>query len=288
MSFTGGQMSKSVSILIPTRRAFEAIELTIESVLMRTWYDNFRIIVCDNSCGEGEGNRLEYLKRHERNGTIKLIENISEEAKWKLEAGGLWRNNYGHGENLKILLKACDTDYAMLLSSGIEVMKTDWLDAFMATLKTEKDLGIARFRPARMDSDDVWAAPCWWPNLMLLNMRLYRKIMLDRDWSLARIAYEDYKHKCLFNKKPIPTKSGSDRLMIWLDTGYFLWERLEYDNPEGYRIINFDTDPAKFQWVHLFGYYIGLDRNSHRPEHPFVVSQRAKIQKRLRILKCQN
>lgn len=287
MSFTGGQMSESVSILIPTRRAFEAIELTIESVLMNTWYDNFKIIVCDNSGGEGEGNRFEYLKKHEKNGTLRLIESSGGKGDWELK-DGMWQNSYGHGVNLKILLKACDTDYAMLLSSGIEVLKTDWLDTFMAMLKTGKDLGAARLRPVRMDFDDVWAAPCWWPNLMLLNMKLYRKIMLDRDWDLARIAYEDYEHKNIFNKKPSPEKSDSDRLMIWLDTGYFLWERLEYNNSEGYRMVNFDTNPVTFQWCWLFGYYIGLDRNSHRPEHSFVVSQRTKIQERLRILRCQN
>jgi|GEM_PF-2492026 len=287
MTFKGGQMSKSISILIPTRRAFEAIELTIESVLARTWYDNFRIIVCDNSQGKGEGNRLEYLKQHEKNGTIKLIESMSGTGAWKLEPGGLWRNDYGHGSNLKILLKACETDYAVLLSSGIEVLKTSWLEIFMDIIKTNKDLGAARYRAAA-SLEDSWIAPCWWPNLMILNMKLYREIMDDSDWDLGRMAYADYPYKHLFDNIKAPEKFDQDGEMIFLDTGYNLWKRLEYDNPKGYKMINFDTVPAEYQWRHDFNFYIGLDRNSHRPEHPFVRDQRVSIKERLRILRCQS
>lgn len=287
MSFKGGQMSKAVSVLIPTRRAFEAIELTIESILARTWYDNFRIIVCDNSHGKGEGNRLEYLKEHERNGTIRLIENEMETGMWAQKPNGMSTNKYGHGENLKILLKACETEYAMLLSSGVEILKTDWLDTLLAMLKTDKDLGTARFRPARNNFDTSWVAPVWWPNAMLLNMGLYNRIIHDEDWDLARVPYKDYKYKHLFDAQPIPINPDPEGLTVFLDTGYFLWERLEYDNPGGYRMVNFDANPCILQWRSMFGFYIGLDRNSHRPEHQFVITQRANIVERLKILRCQ-
>jgi len=288
MSFKGGQMSKSVSILIPTRRAFEAIELTLESILMRTWYDNFRIIVCDNSRRQGEGNRYEYLKQHEKNGTIRLIETEIADGSWETRPDGSWLNRYGHGENLKILLKACNTEYAMLLSSGVEILKTDWLDTLIAMLKTDKDLGAARFRPARNNFDTSWVAPCWWPNLMILNMELYRRIMRDEDWNLVRVPYDIYDRKYLFDGQPVPKNPDVEGLTVFCDTGYYLWEWLEYDNPEGYRMINLDTKPAIYQWRWEFNYYIGLDRNSHRPEHPFVQDQRVLIKNRLRILRCQS
>jgi len=281
-------MSKSISILIPTRRAFEAIELTVESILARTWYDNFRIIVCDNSHGKGEGNRSEYLKQHERSGTIKLIENMAKDNVWEQQPNGLWQNKYGHGENLKILLKACKTDYAVLLSSGIEILKTDWLNDFLGLLKTEKDLGTARFRPARNNFETSWASPVWWPNMMFLNMELYRKFMCDDDWDLARVPYEDFPYKHLFDGQRAPNNPDPEGMMVFLDTGYNLWRRLEYDNPEGYRMNNFDTIPAVFQWRHRFNFFIGLDRNSHRPEHEFVRDQRALIKKELKALRCQN
>ena len=288
MSFKGGQMSRSVSILIPTRRAFEAIELTIESILVRTWYDNFRIIVCDNSQGEGEGNRLEYLKQHERNGTIKLIENTGGDGAWEARPDGSSLNRYGHGENLKILLKACDTEFAMLLSSGIEILETNWLDVFWAMLKTDKDLGAARFKGAGNNFNTSWVAPCWWPNLMFLNMELYRKTMRDEDWDLVRVPYENYKYKHLFDGQATPKNPDLEGLTVFCDTGYFLWERLEYDNPEGYKMVNFDTKPTWFQWDSKFNFHIGLDRNSHRPKHLFVIHERAKIKERLRVLRCQN
>lgn len=288
MTFKGGQMSKSVSILIPTRRALEAIELTVESILVRTWYDNFRIIVCDNSHGEGFGNRLDYLKEHERNGTLKLIENPIETGMWEMRPGGISINKYGHGENLKILLRECETDYAMLLSSGVEILKTNWLDFMLGLLQTDKDMGVARFLPAVNHFDTCWKAPCWWPNVMLLNMSIYRRIMSDDDWDLSRIPYENYEYKHLFNGQSPPGNPDPEGLMVFLDTGYNLWRKLEYDNLEGYRMINLDTDPVSIPWRSIFGFFIGIDRNSHRPEHPFVVTQRANIREKLRILRCQS
>jgi len=287
MSFNGGQMSKAVSILIPTRQAFEAIELTVESILARTWYDNFRIIVCDNSHGEGEGNRLEYLKEHEKNGTLKLIENPMETGMWLQKPDGMSTNKYGHGENLKLLLKECKADYAMLLSSGVEILKTNWLDILLGLLQTEKDLGAARFRPARNNFETSWVAPCWWPNAMLLNMSLYRNFTRDDDWDLSKVPYESYKHKHLFDGQRPPQSPDPEGMMVFLDTGYNLWDRLEHDNPEGYRMINIDTKPATVQWQNMFGFYIGIDRNSHRPNHPFVVAQRSNIIERLKALRCQ-
>jgi len=288
MSFNGGQMSKPVSILIPTRRAFEAIELTIESILARTWYDNFRIIVCDNSRGEGVGNRFEYLKQHARNGTIKLIESTGGDGSCEVRPDGSSLNRYGHGENLKILLRACETDDAMLLSSGVEILKTDWLDMLLARLGTDKDLGAARFKPAVNHFDTSWRAPVWWPNIMLLDMTLYRKFMAEDDWNLSRIPFDAFPYKHLFDGLEIPKNPDPGGLTVFLDTGYNLWRRLEYENPEGYRMVNLDTNPPMLEWQRMFGFYIGLDRNSHRPVHPFVVEQRASIRERLRILRCQN
>ena len=286
--FRGGQMSKSASILIPTRRAFEAIELTVESILARTWYDNFRIIVCDNSRGEGVGNRFEYLKEHERNGTIRLIESTGGDGSWEMRPDGSSLNRYGHGENLKILLRACETDYAMLLSSGVEILKTDWLDILLGMLKTNTDLGAARFKPAVNHFDTAWKAPVWWPNTMLLNMTLYRKFMAEDDWDLSTIPVDTFPYKHLFDGQAPPRNPDPKGLTVFCDTGYNLWRRLEYENPEGYRMVNLDTNPSALEWQRMFGFYIGLDRNSHRPEHQFVVTQRASIRNRLRILRCQN
>jgi len=281
-------MSKPVSILIPTRRAFEAIELTIESTLAKTWYDNFRIIVCDNSRGEGEGNRNKYLKQLAKSGAIKLIENTKDGEVWKQQPDGTWSNKYGHGENLKMLLSACQTDYAVLLSSGIELVTTTWVDELMALLKTKSDIGAARYRPARNNFETSWVAPVWWPNLMLLNMNLYRKITDDSDWDLARVPYEDFPYKQLFDGQRAPKNPDPEGMMVFLDTGYNLWRKLTYDNPEGFRMINFDTNPTTYQWRDRYNFFIGLDRNSHRPEHSFVKSQRFTIQERLRKLRCQN
>jgi hypothetical protein len=186
------------------------------------------------------------------------------------------------------LLKACETDYAMLLSSGIEILKTNWLDVFLALLRDDKDLGAARFLKPVNHFDTCYKAPAWWPNIMILNMTIYRQIMSDDDWDLSRISYERYEHKHLFDGLPAPKNPDPEGITVFLDTGYNLWKKLEYNNPHGYRMINFDQVPNILQWQSLFGFYLGLDRNSYRPEHDFVVIQRANIRERLKILRCQS
>lgn len=267
---------KPCSILIPNRWSEDAIILTVESILKRTNYPDYKIIVCDNSGGEGEANRLDYLKEQERQGNIKLIENVIERDP---ENGKM---PYGHGENLKIMIKACDTPLAMLLSSGCEVKDANWLLELVKLLETGKDLGIAKVRDAENHFNNCWSAFRYIPNWMLLNMEIYREFgNPDEDWSLVRMPYDEYNRKGDFKGISPPSHPNPVPLQIFLDTGWRLWDRVNHENPEGYRMLEL---PFYFPW-RMISFYGGMDRNASRPEHPYCVKTRHQIKERLEILR---
>lgn len=266
---------RAVSVLIPNRWSEDAICLTVESVLKRTDYPEFKIVVCDNSEGKGKANRLDYLKSQAIEGNIRLIQNSIE----RLPDG---RMPYGHGENLKVLTKACDTPLAMLLSSGCEIKQADWLNSLISMLNMDKDLGIAKTRHAENHFQNCWAANRYIPNWLFLNMDIYREFgNPDEDWELRRVPYDDYWRKGDFEGLIPPAHPDPEPLHVFLDTGWRLWERVRYENPEGYEIKGL---PFYFPWrtINWFG---GMDRNAHRPQHEYVVKTRAQIKQRLEILR---
>jgi len=266
---------KPCSVLIPNRWTEDAIVLTVESILKRTNYPDYKIVVCDNSGGKGKANRLDYLKDMEKLGHLKLIENV-------IIANPDGKIPYGHGENLKVLLKACDTPLAMLLSSGCEIKDPNWLSMLIDLLKTDKDLGVAKTRKAENHFNNCWSANRYIPNWMLLDMDIYRDFgNPDEDLELRRVPYTEYEHKEIFDGMITPAHPDPDPLQVFLDTGWRLWDRMQYENPEGYRMIDL---PRYFPWrtINWFG---GMDRNSSRPEHPYVVKTRAGIKHSLEILR---
>jgi len=265
------------SILIPNRWTEDAICLTVESILKRTNYPDFKVIVCDNSGGKGKASRLDYLKEQEKLGNITLLEN---EIK-RLPDG---RIPYGHGENLKVLLKACKTPLAMLLSSGCEVRNSNWLINLTGLLTSKNDLGIAKTRKAENHFQNCWAANRYIPNWMLLNMEIYREFgNPNEDWSLLRVPYDRYDRKDDFKGLDPPKTPDPMPLHVFLDTGWRLWDRVHFENPQGYKMLEM---PHYFPW-RIINAFIGMDRNAHRPDHPYVVKTREQIRQRLDLLRKQ-
>lgn len=259
----------SVEILVPNRHTWEAIELTVESVLARTNYPNFSLTVCDNSSADHDGNRLEYLRDMEHRGRIKLLRNIRPMHKYK---------EYGHGENIKVMLSQCETDFAMLLSSGVEAVQKHWLKILVNLIQTKWDLGVAKFVAPRNHFDKCWAAPRFVPNWMLLDMRKYRRFgNIDEDWRFDRIMLPAYDHPEYFEELPKLKNPDCDPPRVFRDTGWRLYDRLETENPERLKMIPLPHGFHKNE-LHWYG---GLDRNSHRPEHPHVVKTRKAIWARL-------
>jgi len=266
---------KHVEILLPNRTSWDAVCLTIESILKRTDYPSFSLMVCDNSEGKGDGNRLEYLRGMAEAGRIKLIENVITDT---MPSGRL---KYGHGENIKVLLRQCRAPFAMLMSTGTEVVDSQWLRILMAMIHDENDLGVARLRKAENHFQNCWSAPRWIPNWMLLNMKAYAKIASDDLWDLRRIPYDEYWRKEQFDGMSPPAHPDPEPVQVFLDTGWRLWEVLEYENPSGLRMLEM---PKYFLW-RQFKTFLSLDRNAHRPEHEYVIQTKAAVS--IRLLKLR-
>lgn len=274
-----------IDILIPTRFSWESIELTIESILKRTRGTEFQVIVADNSAAvnnlacetrtrparSDDGNRREYLRQMRDEGMIALIE-VEEQARC-----------YGHGENLALLCDASESDYAMLLNSNTEVKRGDWLDVLLNLLSDrDKDLGVARERAGGSREHD-YICPTYWPNLMLLDMRLYREHFAGHRWTLRQVQLNEFERPELFANDPPPPAPEYDPPLVFADTGWTLWERLHYDNAAGLRILPLPDN----YWNSYVIWRGGIDRNSHRPEHPHVQGVLAEVRQALTKLRVE-
>jgi len=287
-----------VSILCPNRFSGDAIVLTVESIKQRTNYPSYRISIIDNSQSpwnpkvepprqlEGvtdDGNRLEYLREQARLGHIRLIE-VKEKYK-----------GYGHGENIKRLLKACRTPYAMLLSSGTEIINPSWLWELMRMMKQNRNaLGIAKSTLPTQHFNACWAAPKYIPNWMFLDMEKYREVGDDEDWGLKRVSTEEYPYMELFDGLPPPTDPEYMPPRVFLDTGWKLYEKLELSkdssvNPNGYKMLTmhaqFVRNEPKRTPLTAMLFFGGLDRNSFRPNFEWCKQRRREIARRLRLLR---
>ena len=270
-----------VIVLIPTRNVWNGICLTIESIIRRT-AGPVKIMVADNSlapnaracepervvgAGADDGNRRDYLRAMAAVGHITLIENDDH------------GRRYGHGENIRVMLGRVDTPYAMLFNSTSEIVRADWLDVLTGMIRDpERDLGVARFRPGGAREHD-YIAPTFWPNMMLVNVPLLRAVFPENRWDLEQIGFEDFHRPELFTTPPARPERTPP--MVFADTAWRLWERLEYDNPLGARMLPLPDN----YWATYIAWLGGIDRNSHRPEHPHVVQTLAEINRRLAALR---
>lgn len=272
-----------VTVLIPTRNVWDGICLTCESIIKRTC-GPVEIIVADNSLapnaracepsrmvpeGADDGNRRDYLRGMAQNGHIRLIENTNH------------ARRYGHGENIRIMLEQVRTPYAMLFNSTSEILRADWLDILTSMIHDpEHDLGVARFRSGGAREHD-YITPSFWPNMMLLNVPLLRCVFPENRWDLEQIGFENFHRPEIFTD--YPTNPDRTPPLVFADTAWRLWEKLTYDNPSAARMLPL---PDNYWFTHI-RWLGGIDRNSHRPDHPHVAETLAEINRRLTVLRAE-
>jgi len=264
-------MNKEVSILIGNCRTWESIELVIESLIQRTAYKPYQIIVHNQARIRDKGNRVAYLNKMARNGYIRLIE-------------GEYRPRSdldGHGKSVKKLLSVCETELALLWVSDIEILEPDWLDMLVDRMQGDRILGVADFKPGRNHFDRMWIAPRYLPDWMLLDMERYREIEGDDDWDLSYVPFPEWPYPEVFIGQSPPSNPDHNPPEVFRDTGWRIWEKITHENPDGYRFV-----PLPGDWfgkkIHHFG---GIDRNSFRPEFPELQTKLAKIRGRLEALR---
>ncbi|WRT85106.1 glycosyltransferase [Pseudomonas citronellolis] len=104
-----------VSLIIPTRNAYELVKQCIDSILSLTTYPNYEIILIDN--GSDEPRSLEYFSELNRQEKIRVIRDESP-------------FNYSALNNSAARL--ANGEYIGLINNDIEVITPDWLEEMVS------------------------------------------------------------------------------------------------------------------------------------------------------------
>lgn len=267
---------KSCSILISSWCGHRATELCIESILKRTEYKTYQIIVCDSSPPYSVERK--YLRNHKNAGNIKLLE-----SEIRLQ----------HGQALYWLLSNCETELACIIDSDSEILSSDWLDVFTSQIQNYgKDLGIGcLIKGGNRPNNDFFFAPLFHPSLIVLNMALYRQIKKEDDWMFAKKDMKDFRYKKelqVMNDEQASRWFEYDRSMkrprIEYDAGAVFTERLIYENPGGLKMYAMHPD--------FFGdkvrHYGGMSAYHTRLNHPHIQHKFELLKKRLQIIRGQS
>lgn len=104
-----------VSLIVPTRDRVELLRLCIDSILSKTIYPNFEIVVVDNQSSDPE--TLDYLAQLERHEGVRLMRY---DAPFNYSA----INNWAVGR--------CDGSVIGLLNNDVEVISPGWLEEMVS------------------------------------------------------------------------------------------------------------------------------------------------------------
>lgn len=116
--------SHKVSILIPNMNHLEDLKCCIDSILLKTTYKNYEIIIIENNSTEKEV--FEYYKQIENYGNIKVVTYSGEFNYSDI-------NNFG--------TSAAQGEYLVLLNNDTEVITPEWLEEMLMYAQRE-DVGI--------------------------------------------------------------------------------------------------------------------------------------------------
>ena len=125
-----------VSIVIPTRDRVELLSMCVNSILEKTAYPNYQIVVVDN--GSTDEKALAYLDSIAKDERVKIIR-----ADIPFNYSAL--NNLGVAQT--------DGEYLVLMNNDIEITQTDWLEEMLA-FACQPDIGCV-------------GAQLWYPNNIL-------------------------------------------------------------------------------------------------------------------------
>lgn len=252
---------KLCSILIANFKGSEAIELCIESILKRTKYNNYKIVILDSSPGNHRDKQ--YLKSQRNENNIELLEN---------------EINISHGAALVKLIKLCDTEHACIIDSDCEVLTGDWLSTLAELLKEDNDLGVAKFRRSWYSEKYYWA-PIYWACVLFLNVKLYREFEGEDDWSQRNTSFDEYEYKHVFED----IKDRPKRDVVSRDTAWLFTQKVLFETGSKYKMYPI---PPNF-WDIKIKHYGGISRNHWRPEHPQVGPRLMAIKRNLAVLRSE-
>ena len=255
-----------LSILIPSWNALDAITLCIESILKRTKYFGFEIIVLDSS--DEDSDTRQYLQMQRCAGNIELFAH---------------NGRLRHGEALTLLFGLCNSKFAVILDSDVEILDSMWLQKLTQKIKTNKDLGIGHLRPnANYPKTGTFRTPAFHPFCFLINMDAYYEFGIhDKDWKEKFIHISQYKYKDEF------IFFNPELKRIHYETGSRFTERVLFENPQGYRVHGF---PKGFirrvnPFLGSIYHFEGMSAHSHILHGDMMKSRIKLLQERLQKLK---
>ncbi len=100
-----------VSIIIPNKDHMGELKRCIDSILFKTIYDNYEIIVVENNSTEEE--TFEYYKEIERNSRIKIIE---------------YKGEFNYSAINNFAVKEAKGEYLLFLNNDTEVITASWVE----------------------------------------------------------------------------------------------------------------------------------------------------------------
>ncbi|MDQ1253175.1 MAG: hypothetical protein QG646_2325 [Euryarchaeota archaeon] len=104
----------NISIIIPTKDKVEVLRNCIESILEKTDYSNYEIIVIDNQSYEEA--TFEYYKKIESNPKIKILS---------------YREEFNFSAINNFAISQVGSDYVVLLNNDTEVISREWLPVML-------------------------------------------------------------------------------------------------------------------------------------------------------------
>jgi len=229
-----------VEIVIPNYNGHEAIALCLEAIRRRTAYPTYGITVLNNP---GDGQDAPYLRLLRDARAIRLIETDHDRKP---------------GEAMYDLLHASPSNWVCHMESDVEVLTPDWLDILMRPIQNpECDIAVARWIMA-WDDDKAVTPPVWGPEVMLLNLRLYRPFLEPDDFQQRSIPLADYKYRARLPVILPPNYSG----YVNLDTCWRFTEKVTYENSARFRVAHIPAGYFGFKVRH----YDGISTRPTRPE----------------------
>lgn len=120
------QGSPLVSIIIPNKDQKQTLKTCIDSILHKTAYQNYEIVIVENNSTTDE--IFEYYKELEKRENIRIVT-------WNSEGGFNYSaiNNYG--------VTLANGEYLLFLNNDVEVCKEDWMDEMLGNCQ-RPEVGI--------------------------------------------------------------------------------------------------------------------------------------------------
>lgn len=262
---------KSCSILISSWCGHKATELCIESILKRTNYNPYKIIVCDSSPEDSKERK--YLRKQRDKGNIELLEN---------------KGRISHEKALNKLLSYCKTELACMLDSDNEVLDGNWLKILANKIQNNKDLGVGYLLQGdNRPNQSFFFAPEFHPSCIFLNMSIYKEIRDKNDWHAMKITMKDYKQKSKLHEMDSQEinywfkNCNLNRTTVEYDVGGIFAEKIMWRNPKKFKMyslpLNFFIDKIK--------HYGGMSAYSTRLDSSHMLPKMIILKKQLQLLR---